>query len=264
MKSSLIAIGLTGALLSTSSLAVDLIGHTKSKSMVSVVSEVSGMVESADFETGSIVSVGSVLAEIKAQDFELEISKQKANLALVKADLTIKQSLYNRYNELRNKNSLSQNELDIAAADFDAAKAAVALAQIELQKAQLDLGSTRISAEMDGYIVNRSVEDGAWVNQGDLLYQVVNIDVLNVRLLASEYDIGKLRVGQEVEVWAEANPDLKVRSQIKRIGVEIDPVTFAYPVEVEINNPDHLFKPGMSIHASTTPMGNLTHSNNQS
>ncbi len=122
MKSSLIAIGLTGALLSTSSLAVDLIGHTKSKSMVSVVSEVSGMVESADFETGSIVSVGSVLAEIKAQDFELEISKQKANLALVKADLTIKQSLYNRYNELRNKNSLSQNELDIAAADFDAAK----------------------------------------------------------------------------------------------------------------------------------------------
>ncbi len=104
----------------------------------------------------------------------------------------------------------------------------MALAQIELQKAQLDLGSTRISAEMDGYIVNRSVEDGAWVNQGDLLYQVVNIDVLNVRLLASEYDIGKLRVGQEVEVWAEANPDLKVRSQIKRIGVEIDPVTFAY------------------------------------
>ncbi len=78
MKNSLIAIGLTGALLSTSSLAVDLIGHTKSKSMVSVVSEVSGMVESADFETGSIVSVGSVLAEIKAQDFELEISKQKA------------------------------------------------------------------------------------------------------------------------------------------------------------------------------------------
>ncbi|OLQ75735.1 efflux transporter periplasmic adaptor subunit [Photobacterium proteolyticum] len=262
MKKSLIATGLTVALLSTPVFAVDLIGHTKSKNMINVVSEISGMVEMSEFETGSLVSQGSVLAEIKAQDFELEVSKQKANLALVRADLSIKQSLYNRYRELRNKNSLSQNELDIAVADFEAAKAAVALAQIELKKALLDLASTRISADMDGYIINRSVEDGAWVSQGDLLYQVVNIDVLNVRLLASEYDIGKLRVGQEVEVWAEANPELKVRSSIKRIGVEIDPVTFAYPVEVEINNPNHLFKPGMSIHASTTP-ANLTASNNQ-
>lgn len=252
MKKNVIAIGLASALLSTSSFAVDLIGHTKSKSMINVVSEVSGMVESADLETGALVIIGSVLAEIKAQDFELEISKQQANLALVKADLKIKQSLYSRYNELRSKNSLSQNELDIAAADYDVAKANVALAQIELQKAQLDLRSTQISSDINGYIVSRLVEGGAWVNQGDLLYQVVNIDVLNVRLLASEFDIGKLRVGQNIEVWAEANPELKVRSQIKRIGVEIDPATFAYPVEVEIDNPNHQFKPGMSIHATTT------------
>ncbi|GAB3533913.1 efflux RND transporter periplasmic adaptor subunit [Photobacterium alginatilyticum] len=263
MKHNLVAMGLIGALLSTSSFAVELIGHTRSKNMTNVVSEVSGTVEVSELETGALVSVGSVLANIKAQDFELEISKQEANLALVEADLTIKQSLYNRYRELRNKNSLSQNELDIAAADLGAAKATVALAQIELQKARLDLGYTRISADMNGYIVNRSVEDGAWVNQGDLLYQVVNIDVLNVRLLASEYDIGKLRVGQQIEIWAEANPELKVRSSIKRIGVELDPATFAYPVEVEINNPDHLFKPGMSIHASTTSADNLTASNTQ-
>ncbi|MGR5149418.1 efflux RND transporter periplasmic adaptor subunit [Photobacterium alginatilyticum] len=263
MKHNLLVMGLIGALLSTSSFAVELIGHTRSKNMTNVVSEVSGTVEVSEFETGALVSVGSVLANIKAQDFELEISKQEANLALVEADLTIKQSLYNRYRELRNKNSLSQNELDIAAADLDAAKATVALAQIELQKARLDLGYTRITADMDGYVVSRSVEDGAWVNQGDLLYQVVNIDVLNVRLLASEYDIGKLRVGQEIEIWTEANPELKVRSSIKRIGVELDPATFAYPIEVEINNPDHLFKPGMSIHASTTPADNLTASNTQ-
>lgn len=251
MKKNLLTLGLFGALLSQPVLALDLIGHTKSKNPLNVVSEISGTIESVGIETGEQIKLGTILATIKAQDFELEVNKQKANLDLAQADLKIKKSLYGRYQELRKKNSLSQNELDISAADYDSATAKVVLAKIELKKAQLDLESTHINSAINGYVVSRSVENGAWVNQGDLLYQIVNIDILNVRLLASEFDIGELHVGQDIEIWSEANPQLKVRSVIKRIGIEIDPESFAYPIEVEIKNPEHIFKPGMSIHAST-------------
>ncbi|MCW8328959.1 efflux RND transporter periplasmic adaptor subunit [Photobacterium sp. SDRW27] len=252
MKKNLLALGVISALVCQPVWAVDLIGHTKSKHPLNVVSEISGKVESAAIETGERVALGAILASVKAQDFELEVRTQKANLELAKADLKIKQSLYERYQELRKKNSLSQNELDIAETDYDSAKATVTLAQIELKKAKLDLENTRINASIEGYVVNRAVESGTWVNQGDLLYQIVNIDRLNVRLLASEFDIGELHVGQAIEVWSEANPQHKVRSTIKRIGVEIDPQSVAYPVEVEIDNLQHLFKPGMSIHATTS------------
>ncbi len=245
------ALCLASVLLSQPAFAVDLIGHTKSKHPLDVVSEISGKVEMANIEIGEKVTLGTLIASIKSQDFELEVNKQNANLQLAKSDLKIKTSLYKRYQELRSKNSLSQNELDIAQADYQSAQANLSLAQIELTKARLDVDNTQINAAINGYVVNRSTENGAWVNQGDLLYRIVNINTLNVRLLASEFDISELNVGQPIELWSEANPTLKVKSVIKRIGVEVDPQYFAYPVEVEIDNTQHQFKPGMSIHATT-------------
>lgn len=252
MKHTIFALTLTSLIFSSAAFSVDLIGQTQSKSPLNVVSEINGMINEANIELGEHIVKNTTLATIKNQDFELEVNKQKANVALAKADLKIKKSLFVRYQELKKKNSLSQNEFDIASADYDSAKATVALANIELNKAQLDLKRTTLTSSIDGYIVNRSVEDGAWVNQGDLLYQVVNIDTLTIRLLASEFDIAELKVGQPIELWPETNPEMKILSSIKRIGVTLDTTSFAYPVDVEITNTHHQLKPGMSIHASTT------------
>lgn len=231
--------------------AVDLIGHTQVQNPISVVSKVSGVVEKTQLNTGDEVSTNTLLLSIEQQDFILEVKKQQANLALAKADLKIKGTLYQRYQELKRKNSLSQNELDVAAADYDSSKANVRLAKIELQKAQLDLSNTKINAQIDGYIADRSVESGSWVDQGTALYKIVNIDSLTVTLLASEHEINQLNIGQAIMVWPETSPERKVQSTIKRIGVEADPNTFAYPIDVEIANPDHFFKLGMSMHATT-------------
>lgn len=252
MKNTILALGFASILLSPTIFAVELIGQTKSKSPVNVVSEINGMIQQASVEVGELISINAPLANIKAIDFQLNVSIQKANLALAQADLKLKKTLFIRYQELKKKNSLSQNELDVASADYDRAKATVQLAKIELNKARLDLGSTVISSSINGYVTNRSVENGAWVNQGDLLYKIVNIDTLTVRLLASEFDITQLKVGQAIELWSETDPNMKIISTIKRIGVDIDPATFAYPVEVEIANKEHYLKPGMSIHASTS------------
>ncbi|MGF1752008.1 efflux RND transporter periplasmic adaptor subunit [Vibrio makurazakiensis] len=265
MNKNLLTCLITSMMFTPASHAVDLIGKTTSKSPVNVVSEVSGVIDQANWQTGDIITQGKLLATVKDQDFKLEVRKQQANVALVKADLDIKQSVYSRYQELRSKKSLSQNELDVAKADYSAAKANLSLAKIELEKATLDLANTQVNAAIDGYVIARSVEDGAWVNQGDLLYKLTNIDRLNVRLLASEFDLSELSVGQAIQIWSEAQPAHRVNAQINRIGVELDPATFAYFVEVEINNEQHLFKPGMSIHATTEfdPNVEVVSTNNQ-
>lgn len=231
--------------------AADLIGKTISKAPLNVVSEVSGVIEQVNWQVGDIVTQDRRLATIKAQDFKLEVRSQEANLELVRADLDIKQSVYARYQELRSKKSLSQNELDIAKADFAAAKANLSLVKIELEKAQSDLANTQVYAGINGYVVERSVDHGAWVNQGDLLYRLTNIDQLIVRLLASEFDLQELFVGQPILVWSEALPNQRINAKINRIVVELDLTTFAYFVDVEIDNEQHFFKPGMSFHATT-------------
>lgn len=251
MKPILLACLLTYAVAIPSAHAIDLIGQTVSKSPINVVAEVSGVVQVANLDSGDSVKKGQLIAAVKTQDFDLAVATQTANLALAQADLQLKQSVYQRYVELRQKNSLSQNELDIANADYLSAKAKLTLAKIELSNAKQDLADTSITSDIEGFVVSRSAENGAWVNQGEPLYKLVNIDTLTVRLLASEYDINDLNVGQSIELWAEANPAAKVIATINRIGVEVDSQTMAYPVEIDISNPDHALKPGMSIHAST-------------
>ncbi|QUM76258.1 efflux RND transporter periplasmic adaptor subunit [Moritella sp. 24] len=232
-------------------LSLNLIGHVASNNPLNIVAEISGVVQQAKLELGDSVIQGQDLLTIQSQDFSLEVNKQQANLALSKADLKIKESIYKRYLQLQQQQSLSQNELDIASTDFDAASASLQLAEIGLIKAELDLDRTQITSSISGYISQRSIDNGSWVDRGTPLYQVVNIDTLTIRLLASEYEIDQLKIGQDIQLWSEANPNNKVTSTIKRIGIALVDNSFAYPVDVEINNPRHQFKPGMSMHATT-------------
>lgn len=259
MKISIITSCFACMLTTAPSFAVDLIGQTISKSPVSVVSEIDGVLLSARLEAGETVHSEQVIAQIKSTDFELEVAKQRANVELTQADLQLKHSVYQRYQTLMSKNSLSANELDIAQAEYLNAKARLKLANIELKKASQDLLYTSITAGIDGYVINRTTNMGAWISQGELLYQLVNTDVLIVRLSASEQDLSELSVGQKIEFWTETAPNKKIASTIQRIGVEMDSQSMSYPVELEFDNRTTQFKPGMSVHASTQITASPTH-----
>ncbi|MGR3961521.1 efflux RND transporter periplasmic adaptor subunit [Vibrio lentus] len=229
--------------------AIELIGHVQGLNKHSVVAEVPGVVEMNNLEVGDAVNQQQVLAQIKADDFKFSVNKAKANLALAEADLALRKATYNRYQALIKKNSLSMGELDTARAEFLSAKAAVSVAQIDYQQSQIDLENTQIESLISGYISNKPAQSGAWVSEGDLLYEVVNIDKVTLSFMASEYDLKHFTVGQDVVVWSETNPEIKMEASVQRIGVEMQNLT--YPVLVEITNQGHQFKPGMSVYAST-------------
>ena len=236
---------------SGNSFAVDLIGHATARQFQDVVAQVSGVVENQPFQLGEPIKKGQPLITLEDSYFDLEVRRQKANLELVKADLKIKSSIHTRYKELRTKGSLSQHELDIALANLQASKANMKLAQIDLEQAIDDFNHTRINSDIDGYVVKRYIEHGSWVEKGTLLYSVAAVDNIIIRLLASEHDLKELSIGQPLMIWSDVNPNIKVKTKIKRIGINLDQTLLAYPVDVELPNSDSLIKPGMSLHAST-------------
>ncbi|MGR5276128.1 efflux RND transporter periplasmic adaptor subunit [Vibrio rotiferianus] len=251
MKKTMITMAIALQMASVSAFAVDLIGKTTSIDTVNVTSEVSGIIETSVWKVGDKVSAGDELTKIKSEDFSIEVDKKKASVANHEADLAFKKSNYARYIELREKKSISQHDMEEAKSSYFIALASLKTAKIELEKAKLDLKRTKVNSKISGYIISSGVDAGTWVNQGDLIYKISNIDKLTVRLLASEFDITQLSVGQNIQVWSEANPSNKITAQISRIGVELDPETHAYPIEVDISNLEHMFKPDMSIHATT-------------
>lgn len=231
--------------------AVQLLGQVQVIEHINVVAEVSGVLDQVEGDVGEAVSKGTKLAAIQTFDYELAVRQQMANLELAKSDLTIKQSLYERYRALKRKNSLSQNELDVAKADFDASKASLDLANLNLDEAKRNLNETQVQSEIRGIITQRKVNKGAWVERGELLYQIVNIDQINVRFFASQYDLQSLSVGMPITLWTERAVNQKINAQVTRIGVQPDENTQTYPVFVTVKNTAHVYKPGMTVYGST-------------
>ena len=90
--------------------------------------------------------------------------------------------------------------------DVEQAQAQRAQAQAEYQAAEDLLSNANVRAPRDGIVYSLPVKQGAYVNGGDLLVQVADLKNVMVRAFVDEPDIGKLHIGEAVEVTWDAVP----------------------------------------------------------
>src|SRR5271166_4896893 len=79
-------------------------------------------------------------------------------------------------------------------------------ARASLAAAQQLLMNANVSAPREGMVYSLPVQQGAFVNAGDLLVQVADLHKVRVRAFVDEPEIGKLQKGQEVDVTWDALP----------------------------------------------------------
>lgn len=101
--------------------------------------------------------------------------------------------------EQKKKERYSQPEVARVEALGTEAQAAYAAAEDALRKSS-------VRAPFDGVVYSVPVKQGAFVQTGDLLLQVGNLSRMLVRTFVDEPDIGRLAVGQKVEVTWDALP----------------------------------------------------------
>src|SRR5271157_3658837 len=77
-------------------------------------------------------------------------------------------------------------------------------ARASLAAAQQLLMNSNVTAPREGMVYSLLVQQGGFVNAGDLLVQVADLHKVRVRTFVDEPEIGKLRTGQEVEVTWDA------------------------------------------------------------
>ena len=89
------------------------------------------------------------------------------------------------------------------------------------------------------------VDRGALVSPSTPLFEVVDIDRVKVGIDVVEGDYRKVSLGQPVAVKVDAYPDKRFAGTITRVSPILDPRTRTAEVEVELDNPDGVLKPGM-------------------
>ncbi|MDF2946343.1 MAG: hypothetical protein K0S51_1022 [Bacillales bacterium] len=104
-----------------------------------------------------------------------------------------------------------------------------------------------IEAQFDGTISKLDVEEGATVNPGQLLGEIVNYDNLELKVQIDELDIAKVVEGQAANVTFTALEDEEFAGKVKSIskeGIELNGVSsFEVVVTLPVNKK---FRIGMS------------------
>jgi HlyD family secretion protein len=139
----------------------------------------------------------------------------------------------------------SSSEIGKAKAAADQARAAYAAAQ-DL------LGSSNIRAPFAGTVYQVPVRPGSYVNTGDLLVQVANLEKLQVRAYVDEPEIGRLAKGQQVEMKWDAVPGRLWSGTLTRVPTVVTMAGTRTVGEItcEVNNADRKLLPNVNVNVS--------------
>lgn len=109
-----------------------------------------------------------------------------------------------------------------------------------------------LTAPIDGEVIVRDFEPGQSITVASAV--IVLSDRLIVKAQVDETDIGKVKVGQDVEITLDAYPDVKTMGKIDHISYEsklVNNVTI-YAVEILPEKVPDVFRSGMSATVTIT------------
>ncbi|RFB81124.1 HlyD family secretion protein [Methylovirgula sp. 4M-Z18] len=96
------------------------------------------------------------------------------------------------------------------------AEAMVSRAEAALAQAKLNLSYTKIYAAADGTVANKSVEEGNFVQPGQVLFSAVP-DTLYITANYKETDLTNVRPSQPVNIRVDAFPNLRLKGHVDSI-----------------------------------------------
>ncbi|ARW46618.1 Multidrug export protein EmrA [Acetobacter pasteurianus subsp. pasteurianus] len=128
-----------------------------------------------------------------------------------------------------------QPNIQNAAIQISQEEAAVKTAQARLETANLNLEWTEIRAPHDGWISQRNLEQGNYVQQGQNILSIVQPEVWVVANY-KETQITRMKPGQKVDIKVDAYPSLKVHGHIDSLQKGTGAQFSAFPPENATGN----------------------------
>jgi membrane fusion protein (multidrug efflux system) len=132
--------------------------------------------------------------------------------------------------------------------------------EARLNAAELQLARTRIRSPVDGIVLLKKAEAGEWLERGQPLLLLGDPHDLWVQTNIRESEIAEVRVGNKVQIWVDAYPELRFEGTVAWVGAtalselaEAKPSEFftkieqRIPVKVALQEQNEILKAGMMV-----------------
>jgi membrane fusion protein (multidrug efflux system) len=212
--------------------------------------KVSGNLEDEFVNIGDYVQKGRLLALIDTTIYSQNLGQARGTYLQAEATMTNAKITYERNKSLLEQNLVAKQDVDNAETAYKVAQAQEQAAAAAYKNAATQLSYCKITAPFDGYITRRYFDPGVYVtastnSQGSTLFLLSEIQKVKIMVNVLEDDVQYLGNVSSADVTVDAYPNQVFKGRITRISQQFDLATRTMPVEVDLDNPQHLLKPGM-------------------
>ncbi|MCL5268600.1 MAG: efflux RND transporter periplasmic adaptor subunit [Bacteroidetes bacterium] len=211
---------------------------------------VNGNIEEEYVNIGSYVRKGEILALIDTAVYSENVRQARGVYLQARATLENDKLTYERNKSLLSQNLIAKQDLDNSEAAYKVALAQEQAAAATMKNAEIQLGYCRVQAPFTGYVTRRFFDPGTYVTSStnatsSTLFYLADLNKVKVLVNVLEEDIPLLPKVEDAQIKVDAYPSMVFHGKITRVSQQLDLSTRTMPVEVDIDNPHGLLKPGM-------------------
>lgn len=200
--------------------------------------------------------IANINAEVEVRKEELALAE--TNLKRTKAMREDQAATDQQLDDVRSKVQTIRKQIDALQTQKQSVRAEINATQARIDQVRDQLQDAHIINPVKGTVLTSYAELYELVQQGQPLYQIANLDTLELRVYISGAQLPSVKLGQAVEVVVDQNrtEDQVMEGKVKWIAsqAEFTPqqiqtkeerVDQVYAVEVRVPNPNGTLKIGM-------------------
>jgi len=260
---------------------------------VVVGSQVAGQLESFTPKEGNTLSTGDVVAVVDTSALMLQLQQAIAQrsasasrieevtrqIGVLETQRAIAQRAYERMKRLYDQQAATAQQLDQAERDYRTLVAQIEAAGAQRQTATRDVAAndaktaqardqlrrTRVVNPVSGTILATYTRKGEFVQLGQPLYKIANLDTVELRAYVDESQLGSVKLGRAVTVSVDSGAGtrrafpgvvswISARAEFTPTPIETrdQRTNLVYAIKVRVPNPGGVLKIGMPADLALT------------
>jgi multidrug efflux system membrane fusion protein len=212
------------------------IGSLAAVHQVTITPEIGGRVTKILFDAGGAVKAGDPLIQIND-------APERGDLANYEAQVRMAQITLQRNSELAKKQFASREQVDQNQSQLDQARA-------QILKTEAVIAQKLVKAPFGGRLGVRQVEVGQFLNPGAPVVTLTDLQHLYVNFTLPSTQRAEIKLGQQVNVTADAFPGRIFAATVSTIEPQIRADTRTMMVQATLANPDEALLAGMYVNAA--------------
>ena len=206
-------------------------GQVRAMQGADLSSQVSGIVDEIDFQSGAAVKAGAVLMRLRMYDDPARLQQLQSEVTLYAASLARDQKQFDAQ-------AISRATLDVDTANLRNFQAQVA-AQVQVMDEKI------VRAPFGGRLGIRQVNLGQYLPAGTAVVNLESLDPIYVDFNLPQQQVAGIRPGQPVAVSVDAWPGRNFQATVLAVDSRIDEQSRMATIRASLANADHALLPGM-------------------